>query len=500
MKTYRPYSNKCLKILLLILFVACEQTANSQWLEWDCRGNSSIEEFSTYLDDMKSRGYAPTNINLIAIAGETKVSSIWKKANINDWACWYGMDKNGLARKANEFKEVGMCPVDISAYKESGTIKYAAIWQKTNYKWILELEIPSSLLANKITEYARQGYYLKDVNGIATINGIFYACLFDGEAKGIQKISYNLPEQDYQRESNQFSEEGYYPVDVNYFNDFGVLKCNAIWVKSTDDWESRRGYNEVEFQNFLDKKTDEGFIPIDLDQYYLDGIDYYGATLVRPTSTLRSRNQMSINDREIINTSSNENKTLNIQPVMQQTEVWCWLATGEMILKHYNIPSINPRGNYQCGIIGSIFPGSNCSYDCFQCVRGSGSNAMTVKMFKDYSWIAGKKVFESNEGKELNFETIKANIRSERPILCGLSPNHRIYNYGAEHVVVLIGYKLIEGIPYVIINDPFPYPRIKNIYLNAGGVELNNFQYQISLKAFTNNLFWHWSLYNIALN
>lgn len=487
------------RLFLIVLISICAFTANAQWMQWECRSNSTLGNFATYLEDMKSRGYAPVNINMITIAGETKVSSIWQKANVHDWACWYDMDKDGLIRKINEFKDAGMSPVDISMYKELGEIRYAAIWKKSNYKWLLELEVSPDMVANKITEYAKNGYYPKDINTVLLGTKIYYACLFDGEERGIQQISYNASESEFQNQFDRLTPQGYYPIDINYFNELGTLKCNGIWMKGTKDWESRRGYTESEFQDFLDKKTDEGYIPIDLDQYYLDGINYYGATLVKPVSFTTAKSTPTYNNSYVRTYTNEDSKLLNINPVMQQTEVWCWLATGEMILKHYDIPNLNEVGNYQCGIIGSIFPGSNCSYDCFQCVRGSGSNAMTVKMFKDYAWIAGRKIFDCQEGKELDFKTIKQNIQADKPILCGISPNRRIYSYGAEHVVVLVGYKIINNVPYIIINDPYPYPRPENLYLNAGGTSLKNYQYLIPLQKFTNNIFWHWSLHNIII-
>ena len=121
-------------------------------------------------------------------------------------------------------------------------------------------------------------------------------------------------------------------------------------------------------------------------------------------------------------------------------------------------------------------------------------------MFKDYSWITSKKVFNCIEGHELNFYTIKSNIDKQKPVLCGISPVRRQYHSGAEHVVVLVGYKFINGTPYVIVNDPFPYTSFDNPYLKAGASILQKNQYQISLQAFTNKLYWHWSLSDIAIN
>jgi hypothetical protein len=41
---------------------------------------------------------------------------------------------------------------------------------------------------------------------------------------------------------------------------------------------------------------------------------------------------------------------LEIFPVCQQTPVWCWAAVGEMVFRYYDVPTINTRCGYQCGI------------------------------------------------------------------------------------------------------------------------------------------------------
>ena len=65
------------------------------------------------------------------------------------------------------------------------------------------------------------------------------------------------------------------------------------------------------------------------------------------------------------------NESLPIPPVVQQTQLWCWAAVLEMALKYYGYGIVNPRGNYQCGIVAML--GGNCAFDCRRCVTGIGS-------------------------------------------------------------------------------------------------------------------------------
>jgi len=42
---------------------------------------------------------------------------------------------------------------------------------------------------------------------------------------------------------------------------------------------------------------------------------------------------------------------LSIDPEIQSSPVWCWLAVGKMVFRHFDIENVNPL-NYQCGIVG----------------------------------------------------------------------------------------------------------------------------------------------------
>jgi hypothetical protein len=411
------------------------------------------------------------------------------------------MSKNVFIEKIKYFNNNGLSPIDIAVWKENdGELKFAAIWQKINYEGVVEIGVNENELRQKIINYDERGYTPRDINGYAVGDEILYTCVFDKQPKGQLIVSFGNSENEFQKEFDKNTPLGYYPIDVNYFNYKGSVVCNGIWAKGQLIWDCRKGYDIDDFQIYLEEKTDNGFSPIDVDQYFLNGSFYYGATLTKS----KSNTQIHIPNYNPSNiqTTSIEQKTLAISPVEQQTKVWCWLATGEMILKYYNIPNANSSGNYQCGIIGTIFYNSPCYTNCFNsnCIRPSGSNLNTLRMFKDYSWITSKKVFNCREGHELSYYTIKSNIDNYKPILCGISPVRREYFSGAEHAVVLIGYKIVNETPYVIINDPFPYSNFDNPYLKVGASILNKYQYQISLQAFTNNLFWHWSLSDIEIN
>ncbi len=193
------------------------------------------------------------------------------------------------------------------------------------------------------------------------------------------------------------------------------------------------------------------------------------------------------------------NRVLGIPGVQQQTQVWCWLAVGEMLFRYYGVPAAN-QNDYQCGIMGLISaPGSPCYMNCLNCVIPSGGNSQTMRMLREYAWLSSRRVIRFNEARELSFQTIRANIDAGRPVVCGVSPGHKQYYRDSEHVVLLTGYESGPNGTYLIINDPFAYPAQQNPYFQLGAASLGSNRYRISYNNFLNGMFWHWSLSGIAV-
>lgn len=195
-------------------------------------------------------------------------------------------------------------------------------------------------------------------------------------------------------------------------------------------------------------------------------------------------------------------RLLPVPAVQQQTQVWCWLAVGEMLFRYYNVPNLNPYGNYQCGIIGTVMPaGSPCQSNCFNngCIIPSGGNANTMRMLRDYPRIAANRTTRLTETYELSFAAVRNNIDNGQPVVCGISPVGRRYYNDAEHAVLLTGYELSAAGAFVVINDPFNYPPAGNPYILAGASILAPNKYQLPYTTFVNRLFWHWSLSDISM-
>lgn len=202
---------------------------------------------------------------------------------------------------------------------------------------------------------------------------------------------------------------------------------------------------------------------------------------------------------------------INIAPVQQRTQMWCWLTCGQMVFTHFGITPRNGWG-FQCDIISIYYP--VCATNCTGCVVGANSAATLRDMISKYSqtrWANAARIDCDYVARALTTAQIRTEIDADRPIITGICPSGTTGRPVSEHVALLIGYSAGtftgngNACFMVRINDPYPYPRGQNPYLKAGGTRVagTTLQYEIEYDAFRTKLVWGESFSNFrrtALN
>ncbi len=188
-------------------------------------------------------------------------------------------------------------------------------------------------------------------------------------------------------------------------------------------------------------------------------------------------------------------RQLRIQPTIQLTEVWCWAAVSEMVLRYFGYRSLNPAGIYQCGVVAML--GGICDIQCGMCRTGIGSThnmsaiLLQYQNVARYRGVAGRS-FTPRPVAALSAVAIINEIGAGRPVVAGISPSGMGYHYPpgfGEHVALIVGYRRQGGDVHLIVNDPYPFSAIGyDPYLLAGGRLLVPGQYLISYSMFISRL------------
>jgi hypothetical protein len=125
----------------------------------------------------------------------------------------------------------------------------------------------------------------------------------------------------------------------------------------------------------------------------------------------------------------------------QQTNMWCWAATTQMLAQHFNI-SVT-----QCDLANHRFGKTNCCNN-----QNAGSSCPKTNdcanpgdLELDY---AGLKFDQSTTA--LSYDDLK------RQIFCSKKPMGYAYGgIGVGHVLVIKGYVTVGSTKYLVLNDPW---------------------------------------------
>jgi hypothetical protein len=134
-----------------------------------------------------------------------------------------------------------------------------------------------------------------------------------------------------------------------------------------------------------------------------------------------------------------QSRTLNVPLLPQNTDMWCWAASAQMIMRSFNSDVAQCRqADDQFGPI----PVSCCATPTADaCIRGGWPQ------FENYGFGASKTLNRALTWKELT-----------QQIGCKGTPVAFTWfnDGGSGHMMVASGYEIRNGEQWVIVRDPFP--------------------------------------------
>ncbi len=203
----------------------------------------------------------------------------------------------------------------------------------------------------------------------------------------------------------------------------------------------------------------------------------------------------------LLSSSATADRLLPIAPVTQATPVWCWLAVGEMVFRHYGVPAVND--SFQCGVIGAISVGTAteaCAKDCARCAIAGGDATTVLSMLTEYprraallKKVESPRVFVSH-ANPLTVDELRRELDGDRPVVVGINPDGRSEAFGASaHVALVVGYENSgrDGLR-LIVNDPFPFSAKTwpDPYLKAGATLVAPGRYLVDVALLAGQLGW----------
>jgi Papain-like cysteine protease AvrRpt2 len=131
-------------------------------------------------------------------------------------------------------------------------------------------------------------------------------------------------------------------------------------------------------------------------------------------------------------------KILSVPLYSQQTNMWCWAASGEMVMKYVS-PTIKVT---QCDEAAVNFKKTSCCNNPtpVECIEGGW------QIFNHYGFD-----FTQVNSKALSWNELKSSIDSNKPVMYAWA-----WHGGGGHMMVATGWATFNNQNFVHINNPWP--------------------------------------------
>lgn len=485
--------------VLLALAVGGVQAARAQ--AWQARYDMSPAAFQAAIDELSAQGYVPVEISGIHQDGATRYAASWVREPEVAWQAAFGLSSTQMKARMQALADKGFVPSVLSMHSEGAAARYHAVWRRqAGVAWQVQYDMGPTEFGKASVELTDQGYVPAAVTGYQIDGQPRYGALWKRRRDVAWELRRDMTREQMQWNFDQLSPQGYVPVDISAYPLDGETRFAAIWERlSGYDWNARRDLDAENNIAHAEEQGELGYAPYVIAPYLEDGELMFAGAWRRMAQAQWVADAAAEQGPDTVPASVGS-RLLAIAPVRQQTQVWCWLAVGEMLFRHYGVANVNPAGNFQCGIIGAIsHSGSPCASNCFACVMPSGSNHGTLAMLTNYARVVAGRSVSYSEGGAISPAAVIENIDAGRPVMAGTSNTLRIANSDAEHVTLIVGYEYAQGDLWLVVNDPFPYPPGKNPFLANGGEAVTANRYRIPYRNFRDGVFWHWSVFNLSM-
>lgn len=211
--------------------------------------------------------------------GTSRFATIWEKAPGPAWEARHGLTSQAFQQELDKLAAQGYRLVDVSGYGVGGQERYAAIWQKrAGPAWEERHGLTADAYQREFDRLTGQGYRPVHVSGYAVGGEVRFAAIFE-KGSGIAWIArHDLTSDQYQRQFNRFTADGYRLVDVSGYAVDGQERYAAIWEKSVGpDWETHHGMTEALYQQEFDRLAGQGYRPVRISAWGVGNTSHYAA-------------------------------------------------------------------------------------------------------------------------------------------------------------------------------------------------------------------------------
>jgi len=271
--SYSDYSNGYFTINAKS--VASPPTSNGAIARHGLTSSQYQAAFDTYV----AQGYRLVDVSGSSVGTQDRYAAIWTKASGPNWVARHGLTSTQYQAVFDDYTAQGYRPTHVSGYSVNGQDRYAAIWTKeSGPAWIARHGLTSAQYQSAFDSYTAQGYRPIDVSGYSVNGQDRYAAIWTKESGPAWIARHGLTSTQYQSAFDSYTAQGYRPIDVSGYSVNGQDRYAAIWTKESGPaWIARHGLTSTQYQTAFDDFGAQGYQLETVSNYDIAGQTYYAA-------------------------------------------------------------------------------------------------------------------------------------------------------------------------------------------------------------------------------
>lgn len=228
---------------------------------WQARHGLTPAAYQAAFDTFAKQGYRLTEVSGYADGNQPRYAGIWEKTAGPPWAARHGLSAAQYQAEFDKFAKDGFRLKEINGFAIAGKPQYAAIWEKaTGPAWVARHGLTSGQYQAEFDKWVKQGYRLKEVNGLGIGNEALYAAIWEKRDGPPWAARHGLTSAQYQAEFDSLAKQGFRLKSVSGYAVGNATRYAAVWEKTAGRaWAARHGMTPAEYQGEFNNFFYQGY-------------------------------------------------------------------------------------------------------------------------------------------------------------------------------------------------------------------------------------------------
>lgn len=174
----------------------------------------------------------------------------------------------------------GLMPLTQSIVRAGGVSSNAAIPHaaQSGYAWVANHGLDGEAYQAEFDSLVAQGYRLIHISGYSVSGRDYYASIWDMSPGPAWVGMHRVPGSDYQAQFDSWTSQGFRPVDISGYEINGSDYYAAIFEQSDPGgWTASHGVAGADYQSVFDQNVASGFKPLRVSGFTVGGADYFAS-------------------------------------------------------------------------------------------------------------------------------------------------------------------------------------------------------------------------------